>query len=176
MSRKIRWARADARRVTIPRRNETQGEEREVDNRIFRAGNLVYRLMECNRTLASHRLCRPSRSSSRLLPFFPFRSPPRASDAFADFSLCPCARFVLVARDTRAMAERESASEVSSRYFKRCSPAPAFISAAFISIYAAVLETGQLARRGKSRGAGRSARASNRRCLVSYRCHVPRQR
>lgn len=60
-------------------------------------------------------------------------------------------------------------TEVFGRYFKRCAPAPAFISAAFISIYADVLEIRQLARRKKSCDARGSTHASNRRggCLLS---------
>lgn len=58
-------------------------------------------------------------------------------------------------------------SEAFRRYFKRCTLAPALISAAFISIYAIVLEIRQLARRKKSRGAGRSRLARRTAVLAS---------
>jgi len=180
-SRKIRSARVDARLVTIPLCNERREERGRQSH--FQSGQSCHRLMECNRTLASHRLAlSPSFSfPSRLLPCR-FRSPPRASNASADFPLCPRALFAL--REIRARSrtapkrrrkgggrerERErSMSEAFRRYFKRCALAPAFISAAFISIYAVVFEIRQLVRRKKSRGAGRSTptRRTAASCLI----------
>jgi len=98
-SRKIRSARVDARLVTIPLCNERREERGRQSH--FQSGQSCHRLMECNRTLASHRLAlSPSFSfPSRLLPCR-FRSPPRASNASADFPLCPRALFAL--REIRA--------------------------------------------------------------------------
>lgn len=126
--------------------------------------------MECNRTLASHRLSFSSLSFSfscsplppvlslSLLFTVSFRSPPHATDASADFSLCPRALFLL--RKIRAIATPEVSSR---RYFRRaalsplyCLPPP-FPARTFISIYVAIFEI--LIRLAEARARGFAPRA-----------------
>jgi len=88
----------------------------------FQSRQSSHRLMECNRTLASHRLA---------LLFVPFASPsdsscspPRASDASADFSLCPCALFLLreIGEHARVRTRVIVAPDAFRRYFKKLCP------------------------------------------------------
>lgn len=96
---------------SVTRRREERGQSH------FQGGQSCHRLMECNRTLASHRLAlSPSFSfPSRLLPF--------CHPVFARLLVCLrrirrlfslSTRFVLVARNTRAIVvapERERKRE-----------------------------------------------------------------